>query len=95
MIRTLADLTPGARRLFFRLRNHALRNPGQACACCGRAFHIATADYVRLVAGDDDGAALPELLEAGALLGVFDETGACHGAAVIVDFGSPDEGHCG
>ncbi len=85
----LADLSPSARRLYFRLRNHVLQTPERACTCCGKAYHIAPAEYLRCVAADD-GAALMELLEAEALLGVFDEAGRCHGAAVVVDFGSAD-----
>ncbi len=89
-MKSLADLSPAARHLYFRLRNHVLQVPERACTCCGRAYHIAPAEYLRCVAADDGGTALTELLEAEALLGVFDEDGRCHGAAVVVDFGSAD-----
>ena len=87
----LGDLSPAARHLFFRLRNHVIGKPERACSCCGWAFRIADTDYLRLVAPDDDGQALLELLEARALLVVFDDDGRCHGAAVVVDFGNADE----
>ena len=32
----LGDLSPAARHLFFRLRNHVIGKPERACSCCGQ-----------------------------------------------------------
>ncbi len=90
----LADLSPTARHLYFRLRNHVLRSPELVCSCCccRRTLHISGADYQRFRAHDDGGASLVELLESGAVLAVFGADGQCQGAAVIVDFGVPSGG---
>lgn len=87
----LADLSPSARRIYFRLRNNAMGNPERKCSCCGETIRLTNIDYVRSIARSKDDGALMELLVARALVGAYDDEGNVRGLAIVVDFGTDSE----